>query len=262
MIETVEQRVAEFGEQVSLGSWFLSKQADIEKYPALLPYSHYLRQAWEELKLRGVLCVDGRPTVYLCADVLFTADMKRKYHSFVWNQGLVPLLLFVTPDHVEVHSTFKKPHKEPDQGLFERDLPSLIPSLGNIAETLEAAKFVRAIETGKFFQDNAPFFPANETVDRCLIENLKYAARRLTTSGGWSLSRAHALLGRALFVSFLQQRQFIKPDYYPEGTKTLLDILKQPRVEEVKLLLYREFFQRLKRDFNGTMFDAVLADEE
>lgn len=262
MIETVEQRIAEFGEQISPGSWFLSKQADIEKHPALLPYSHYLRQAWEELKLRGVLCVDGRPTVYLCADVLFTADIKRKYHSFVWNQGLVPLLIFLTPDHVEVHSTVKKPQKEPDLGLFDGNLPSLIPSLGNIAEALEAAKFVRAIETGKFFQDNASFFPANETVDRCLIENLKYTARRLTTTGGWSLSRAHALLGRALFVSFLQQRQFIKADYYPDGTKTLLDILKQPRVEEVKRLLYREFFQRLKREFNGTMFDAVLADEE
>src|ERR1035441_10388929 len=262
MFKTVEQKVAEFGEQASPGSWFLSNEADIERYPALLPYSHYLRQAWEELKLRGVLCVDGRPTVYLCGDVQFTAEVKRKHHSFVWNQGLVPLLIFLTADHVEVHSTVKKPHKEPDKGLFEEDLPSLIPNLGNVAAALEAAKLVRGIETGKFFQDNALFFPANETVDRCLIENLKYTARRLTTTGNWSLSRAHALLGRALFISFLQQRQFIKPDYYPDGTKTLLDILSRPRVDEVKRLLYREFFQRLKREFNGTMFDAALADEE
>jgi hypothetical protein len=262
MIETVEQKVAEFGDLASPGSWFLSKEADVEEHPALLPYSHYLRQAWEELKLRGVLCVDGRPTVYLCADVHFTAEAKRKHHSFVWNQGLVPLLIFLTPNQVEVHSTVKKPQKEPDKGLFEEDLPSLIPNLGNIAETLEAAKLVRAIETGKFFQDNAPFFPASETVDRCLIENLKYTARRLTSTGRWSLSRAHALLGRALFISFLQQRQFIKADYYPDGTKTLLDILSRPRVEEVKRLLYREFFQRLKREFNGTMFDAALAEEE
>lgn len=262
MSETVAQKVAQFGKQVSPGSWFLSDEADIDKHQALLPYSHYLRQAWEELKLEGVLCVDGRPTVYLCAGVQFKTEVKRRHHSFVWNQGLVPLLVFLTPDHVEVHSAVKRPHKEPDEGLFERDLPSLIPNLGNIAEALEAAKLVRAIETGKFFQDNAPFFPANETVDRCLIENLKYTALRLTTTGGWSLSRAHALLGRALFVSFLQQRQFIKPDYYPAGTSTLLDILSRPRVGEVKCLLYREFFQRLKSEFNGTMFDAALAEEE
>ena len=101
----VDRKVATFGEQVSPGSWFLSKLADIDEYPALLPYSHYLRQAWEELTLGGVLCVDGRPTVYLCAGSQFTAEIKRKNHSFVWNQGLVPLLMFLTPDHVEVHST-------------------------------------------------------------------------------------------------------------------------------------------------------------
>jgi SAM-dependent methyltransferase len=262
MLETVEQKVAQFGKQISPGSWFLSKQADIDEHRELLPYSHYVRQAWNELRLQGVLCVDGRPTVYLCADVQFTPDAKRKHHSFVWNQGLVPLLIFLTPERVEVHSTVKRPHKESDQGLFKGDLPSLIPNLGNIAEVLEAAKLVRSIETGTFFQDNASFFPANETVDRCLMENLKYTARKLTTTGSWSLSRAHALLGRALFISFLQQRKFIKPDYYPDGTETLLDILRRPRVDEIKRLLYREFFQCLKREFNGTMFDAGLADEE
>jgi hypothetical protein len=46
MPETVEQMVAEFGEHASPGSWFLSKERDIEEHPTLLPYSHYLRQAW------------------------------------------------------------------------------------------------------------------------------------------------------------------------------------------------------------------------
>lgn len=262
MLEAVEKKVADFGEQVSPGSWFLSTQSDIDKHPVLLPYSHSLRQAWEELKLSGILCVDGRPTVYLCADDRFGNATKRKHHSFVWNQGLVPLLIFLTPSSVEVHSAVKRPHKEPDTGLFEGDLPSLIPNLGIVAKTLDSAKLVRAIETGKFFQDNASFFPATETVDRCLIENLKYTAKRLKSTDGWNLSRAHALLGRALFISFLEQRQFVKPHYYPDGTKTLLEILSRPRIDEVKHLLYREFFQRLKREFNGTMFDAALEDEE
>jgi type I restriction-modification system DNA methylase subunit len=39
-------------------------------------------------------------------------------------------------------------------------------------------------------------------------------------------------------------------------------ILDRPRVDEIKRLLYREFFPRLKREFNGTMFDTALADEE
>jgi N-6 DNA Methylase len=262
MPETIESKVAEFGRHASAGSWFLSKESDIEGQPALLPYSHYLRQAWTELGLSGVLCVDGRPTVYLCGAAHFNRQQKRERHRFVWNQGLVPLLVFLTPDEVEVHSAVKKPEKDPVAGeLFEGDLSSLIPNLGNVAETLEAARLVRSIETGQFFQDYARFFPPNETVDRCLVENLVHTARRLKDAG-WDLQRAHALLGRALFVSFLHERKFIKPNYYPEGTGSLLDILKSARVGEAKRLLYREFFPRLQQEFNGTMFDTALAGEE
>ena len=262
MPETIEPRVLEFGQHASPGSWFLSKVSEIEERPELLPYSHYLRQAWSEVGLSGVLCVDGRPAVYLCEGARFTSEQKRERHRFVWNQGLVPLLVFLTPSQVEVYSAVKMPEKEPaGEVLFDAGVSSLIPNLGNIAEALEIARFVRSVETGQFFQDHAEFFPPDETVDRCLLKNLVHTARKLNDAG-WDLPRAHALLGRALFVCFLHERKFIKPDYYPEGTACLLDILNQPRVDEIKRLLYREFFPRLKREFNGTMFDTALADEE
>src|SRR5437016_13639409 len=105
MPEAIEISVAQLRSSVSPGSWFLSEETDIEKYPALLPYSHYLRQAWSELSLNGVLCVDGRPTVYLCGGSRFTAQQKRERHRFAWNQGLVPILVFVSYNQVEVHST-------------------------------------------------------------------------------------------------------------------------------------------------------------
>jgi hypothetical protein len=60
----------------------------------------------------------------------------------------------------------------------------------------------------------------------------------------------------------LEAREFIKPDYYPAGTKCLTDILARPTVAEAKHLLYQEFFTKLQREFNGTMFDASLAAEE
>jgi SAM-dependent methyltransferase len=261
MSAVVEQKVKEFGSHASPGSWFLSNESDIERYPELLPYSHYLRQAWKELDLSGVLCVDARPAVYLCGDIEFTTRQKRQRHLFAWNQGLVPLLIFLTPNQVEVHSTVKKPEKESQEGLFDKDLSSLITKFDNIAETLEAARLVRTIETGQFFQSKASFFPKKESVDRCLVENLVHTTRKLKEAN-WDLPQAHALLGRALFVSFLQERKFIKAHYYPDGTTSLLEILESPTVERQKQLLYREFFPRLKREFNGTMFDEALAKEE
>jgi N-6 DNA Methylase len=262
MPETAERRVLEFGRQASPGSWFLTEPAEIRSRHQLLPYSHYLRQAWSELDLSAILCVDGRPTVYLCEAARFSPGQQRERQRFVWNQGLVPLLVFVTPDQVDVHSTVKMPERESvAKGLFDENASTLIPNLGRIAEALEIAHFVRAIETGQFFQKHAAFFPPAQTVDRCLLGNLLHTAKRLK-AGGWNLTRAHALLGRTLFVCFLHERRFIKPEHYPEGTSSLLDILSRPRVEDIKRLLYREFFPRLKREFNGTMFDAALEDEE
>lgn len=261
MSDAILQKVEEFGAHASPGSWFLSKETDIEKYPALLPYSHYLRHAWRRLNLSGVLCVDERPAVYLCGGMEFSLQGKRERHQFVWNQGLVPLLIFLTPNRIEVYSAVKKPEKESVQ-LFDERLSSLVESLDNLAKTLEAAKLVRSIETGQFFQgENARFFPPDETVDRCLVENLIHTTLNLKKTG-WQLAQAHALLGRVLFVSFLHERGFIKAHYYPKGTTSLLDMLRRPTVEEAKHLLYREFFPRLKREFNGTMFDDALSKEE
>ncbi len=246
----------------SQGSLYLSAQSDIEQHPSLFPYAHYLRQAWTEAKLSGVLCMDGRPTVYICEAINFTLRVKRERQKFVWNQGLVPLLVFLTPSGVEVHSTVKKPEEPDTEDLFGQNLPSLIPSLSHITKALELAKFIRAVETGQLFRDNAAFFPAHETVDQCLIENLAHTARRITTETDWKAPRAHALIGRALFVSFLQERNFIKAEYFPAGTQSLVDILTGRPFKEMKRLLYQEFFGRLKREFNGTMFDSLLADEE
>ena len=263
MIDALKRKVEAFGEAVSPGSLFLSDERYIDDQTALLPYAHYLHQAWRELDLNGILCVDGKPVTYLCGARTFTRQEKKERHSFVWNQGLVPVLIFVTPGRVEVHSAVKRPEQEVGGRLSpsDDDLPSFISVLDAVAETLALARLVRSIETGQFFQDNAAFFPASEAIDRSLLSNLVQTARKLEKRN-WTLAQAHALLGRALFVSFLHARKFIKPHYYPDGTKSLLDILTRPNHEEAKRLLYKEFFPRLKREFNGTMFDTALDEEE
>ena len=85
---TIRTSAAKFGSHISHGSIFLSSVDHIERQPELLPYAHYLRLAWNELDLSGVLCVDGRPTVYLCEGTRFTTEQKREKHRSVWNQGL------------------------------------------------------------------------------------------------------------------------------------------------------------------------------
>lgn len=249
----------------SSGTIYLTSADDLEDHPALLPYAHYIAQAWDELDdLSGVLCVDSRPTVYLFERNSFDLETKRTCHRYVWNQGLAPLLIFLTRTQVDVYSAATVPVEDAVDGLFARDdLPNLIPTVHNLADALECAKFIRSIETGQFFQDHAKFFPTDETVDRCLVENLTVTANRLAaTSKTWDLPRAFALLGRVLFVSFLEARKFIKTDWYPAGTIRLLDLLTKGTATDRKRRLYDEFFERLRVEFNGTMFDSELAAEK
>ncbi len=253
-------RAGDFARHISHGSLYLSKIEDIDREPRLLPYAHYLRQAWRELKLAGVLCVDARPTVYVCEATRFSREKRDEMQRFVWNQGLVPLLVLISPGQIEAHSGVRKPASADTPA----DAPdrTLIADLGDISDAVECAKFIRSIETGQFFHNRADFFPPAESVDRCLVRNLVEAAIKLRDTG-WKLDRAHALLGRALFVSFLHQREFIKPHHFPGGSASLLELVTGRTVEESKQLLYGDggLFSVLKKEFNGTMFDDALADE-
>ncbi len=257
---TGEMHAGDIVRHISHGSLYLLKVEDIDQELRLLPYAHYLRQAWQELNLDGVLCVDARPTVYVCESARFSQEKKSEMQRFVWNQGLVPLLVLISPGQIEAHSGVRKPAKTDAPA----DAPdrTLITNLGDITDAVECAKFIRSIETGQFFHRRADFFPPSESVDRCLVRNLVDEATKLRGTG-WKLDRAHALLGRALFVSFLHQRAFIKPHHFPGGTASLLEIVTGRSVEESKRLLYGDggLFSVLKKEFNGTMFDDALAEE-
>ena len=257
---TGKLHAGDFVRHISHGSLYLLRIEDIEREPRLLPYAHYLRQAWKDLNLAGVLCVDYRPIVYVCEATRFSISKTRELHRFVWNQGLVPMLVLISTAGVEVHSGVRTPTKQDAPSDLKEH--SRISDIGNIATALECAKFIRSIETGQFFHNRADCFPPDEAVDRCLVRNLVHAATRLTNAG-WKLDRAHSLLGRALFVSFLHQRGFIKAHHFPAGTSSLRDILTGRTVEESKRLLYDDggLFAVLKNEFNGTMFDSALNDE-
>ena len=188
MLDTIEAMpekkgskiASDFNLQPSRGSFYLERVEQIDERQELLPYAHSLRHAWSKLRLSGVLCVDSRPTVYFCEAARFSTDQKRNSHLFVWNQGLVPVFVMATRQHVEVYSGVKKPEApEAPEAELLLDMPSLITTLDRVSQTLDCARLARSIETGEFFQTYRTFFPTNESVDTCLVEKLARSARLL-----------------------------------------------------------------------------------
>ena len=62
-----------FGLPDAAKSIFFGDVDDVDKAASLNGQSHYMRRAFTEMKLDGILCIDGKPTVYL-------KDYKRPVH--------------------------------------------------------------------------------------------------------------------------------------------------------------------------------------
>ena len=161
---------------------------------------------------------------------------------------MAPILWIVTPTSVRIYNAYAKPTErdevDPDQhllGLFEQTERDL-QRLHDFADRLQ-------IETGVFWQkDKVKDIDRRHRVDNTLLTNFKEAEDRLV-SEDLPRSFAQSLLGRSIFVSYLQARnilteQFLEGQFY---AKTFVDILSD------KSVTY-ELFRWVQKTFNGNLF--------
>lgn len=234
---------------------FFLQQDQLESVgPAL---SQILRRAWQDLGLSGILCQENSPILYF--KYLPTADPETIsiVHRKLWNQGIAPLLAIVTPTQVHVYSALALPAR-PQEKIEEGH--RLVTILDRTADVLELRSFLRNVELGEVFRRYSQSFDPTLRVDRYLLGNLD-EARRILAKMGLAPQAVHALLTRVIFACYLVDREIIGEQYLANvgspKARDLRDLLSQNDGR----LLYA-FFRRLKRDFNGDLFDTNLDLEE
>ncbi|MCH7605433.1 hypothetical protein IID24_05605 [Patescibacteria group bacterium] len=178
---------------VSAPEFFRSAE-DIEKYAGRHPYSHLMRRAWETMHLNGILCVDGRPTVYFKEVKRIDSLRQRERYQKFWNQGLATLLVIQSPGKVQVFSSLAEPAKE--DSVVE-DKHRLVEILNSTAKVLN---FVRRVQTGQIYRDHPDSFQPDKAVDRFLLKNLRNARNLLHDHKKLEYKVVHALLGRIIFT--------------------------------------------------------------
>ena len=238
----------------------------VGKTPELLGYAHHLMRAFVALKINGVLCVDGKPLVYL-RDVtgpLAPADA-RALHTQFWNHGLAPVLVIRAEDAVYVFSGQSLPQRDPEQFDAFAEHTALVKKLEPFTSVLQLEKLFHEISTGYFFRHRPDLFDAENAVDDYLLGNLSEVSKRLTSgTDGLDDSTANALIGRLIFLCYLVDREVIfLTDYAREigsGKTKVKDILGSDDPGLAFERLYK-LFARLKGTFNGSMFDQNLAKE-
>lgn len=248
------------------GFRYYRSKREIVRDRTLLPYQHLLLRAWKEMKLTGVLTLNGIPTVYL-RDEKRTLDPAKaaEVHRQFWNQGVATVLLLHDPEKVCVFSSMTKPVEPSTANKADID-DRLVETINLATLATWANRFYRRLATGQYYSGaNEPKFDPQQAVDAYLIDNLG-AVRDELTEGKEGLDPllAHAFLGRVLFTCYLCDRGIIKlQDYFSKRNwESLRDLLMSQDDAAAHSALYETLFPALRRDFNGSMFDDDLNREK
>jgi hypothetical protein len=225
---------------------------------------HVMRRAWQDLELDGILYQDKSPYIYIKEVSSIEPQETRKLHLRLWNQGIAPFLLVVSPNEFHIYSSLVLPAKENEDINGDH---RLVGVLSRAADALELRQFARSLEFGELFHKKPASFNPELRVDRYLLKNLKAAREKLlepVKGVALDLKIIHALLWRVIFVSYLTDRKIIDARYFHKIGATDVTSLRQ-LLEKFPLKASRELlyglFEQLKHDFNGDLFEGDLIEE-
>lgn len=254
--------LAEFSIDSRLPPDLYRSVAELDLASPLVTQLHAMRNAWRDLELSAILCVNYKPTVYFKEVARFDPEEMRRLHRRFWNHGVAPILVVASKTEVQVFSGLATPPGDTDDvGANGR----LVQTLSRTAQVLEMQSLIRSIEMGSIYYQKPGSFNAELGVDRYLLRNLRAVRKLLQENGArLTLPEVHALLGRTIFTCYLLRREIIDSDYLArvgvKGAKDVVDILTAGTPALAKTRLY-ELFRKLQRDFRGDMFGDDLEKE-
>ena len=173
----------------------------------------------------------------------------------VWNHGRIPTLWVISPGSVRIYDSFARPRKEDEENLENHLLEELRQIGGRLRgiEEFHKSKF----DTGEFWQSGkGQDIKQGQRVDSALLRDLLDTKRALE-SEGLPAGIAQALLGRAIFVKYLEDRRILQPVHFqPYGGHRDFRAMLNDFAGT-----YR-FFDWLRTTFNGDLFPVERDEEE
>lgn len=211
------------------------------------------------------------------------AGLEEKVKAFnrAWCLARPRLLFLASPGEITVYDLAQKPvdEKKKEEWKKLKDL-DVLSDLGEISRELQ--KYHRDhVESGRVFADKR-FGDLKNRADKALIRDLKTVRQELIDAGlsGKEVRFAHALIGRSIFIRYLEDRGILTGEYFQNVARQKAgwtDLLRSPanrvgidfsihgtfypRILADKGFTYA-LFRKLARDFNGDMFPNVDEEEQ
>ena len=163
----------------------------------------------------SVFFVDNNPVVVF-ASCGSTDLEKEEFFNRIWCLGRPRLLFLATSGEISVFDLAQEPLDLKHRLGNAHELKALetVSELAKVSEILKS--FHRdQIESGSIIGDEL-FGDINNRADKALIRDIKVVRRELMAAGlrGDKLKYAHALIGRSIFIRYLEDRGIITYEYF------------------------------------------------
>lgn len=188
----------------------------------------------------------------------------RELYNRIWCMARPQILFLARPGELAIYDLGKPPIKSGERAEDQGRL--LSQKVRIAAEILEKlAGFRREeIESGRVFGDSR-FAGGVDRADRALIRDLKLVRQKLLDKK-LEARHVHALIGRSIFIRYLEDRAILVPDYFQNiaarrkaWSRLLTEPSQRPFVEsDLEGLCYPRVLQ--DKDFTYALFDQVAED--
>ena len=222
-----------------------------------------------------VFFIENNPVVLFSSCSSDDPADKIKAFNRAWSLARPRLLFLASPGELTVYDLAQKPVPEGDPNkLYDLKPLKTLENVADVANILQAYHREQ-VESGHLFADER-FGDLKNRADKALISDLKTVRSDLIRSGlsGDKVRYAHALIGRSIFIRYLEDRGVLDSNYFHSiagRAKTWTDILESnpsallgtsgPRSLYARVLEDKEFtyalFKKLAKDFNGDMFPGI-----
>ena len=211
-----------------------------------------------------VFFVDQYPVVVFARLDDESKTVLRNFYNRIWCMARPQLLFLARPGELAVYDLGKPPIKP---GEAAGDKGRLLSQKIEIAAEVQGklAQFRREeIESGRVFGDSR-FAGGAHRADRALIRDLRIVRQELLAKG-LEARHAHALIGRSIFIRYLEDRDVLVRSYFENVAarrnawkKLLADPLHRPFGEsDLAQLCYPRVLQ--DKDFTYALFDQLAED--
>ena len=175
-----------------------------------LVYS-WLKQA-RELHAETIFFVHNHPAIMFFrldemlgqnTDVI--EDAIRELHIKVWNTSRTPLFVVALPTELRIYSAYQKPSRDLQEWTSKERWLKRVQRITRVAEVLK--DFSRSeVESGRLFKEKSQDFKRENRVDQWLLRNLRLLRQKLEGNDLSKREYVHALIGRSIFVRYLDDR--------------------------------------------------------